>query len=91
MPFIDNVPDDRLERLERLVYEIETSKLSIRRQAAELLLLRDLVAACRKSKRLPPNVYAALRRIPSINDKEAWDRLSAAEKLEAGLDLEEQK
>lgn len=89
MPF--DVPDDRRESLERLVYELEISKLPIRRHAAELLLMRDLVTACRKAKRLPPAVYAALRRIPYLTDRESWDRLSAAEKLEAGLDLEEKK
>lgn len=82
-----DVPDDRRERLERLVYELENSKLPIRRHAAELLCYRDLVAACRKARRLPPAVYRALARIPRLDDKQAWDRLSAEEQLEAGLDL----
>lgn len=89
MPF--EVPDDRLKSLEKLVYELETSKLPIRRHAAELLAYRDLVAACRQAKRLPPNVYRALQRIPRLSDKEAWDRLTAAERQEAGLDVEERK
>jgi hypothetical protein len=89
MPF--DVPDNRRESLERLVYELENTKLSVRRQAAELLAYRDLVSALRKAKKLPPAVYAALKRIPLLSDKEAWDRLSAEEQRDAAIEALEEE
>lgn len=73
------------EELERLVFELENSSIDIRRQAAELLLLRRLYRAVRDLQ-LTPRVREILSRIPRISDKHAWDLLSAEEKREAGID-----
>lgn len=83
--------DTEREELELLIYELENSKLPVRVHAARLLLLTKLFKAVRDLERLPPRVRAILDRIPRISDRHAWDRLSAAEREEAGLDnLEEE-
>lgn len=83
--------DTEHEELERLVYEIENSKLPLRRLAAELLLFRKLYRAVRDLHRLPPSVHAILNRIPRISDRQAWAMLSREDQIEAGLDAIEEE
>jgi hypothetical protein len=78
--------DSEREELEQLVFELETSRLPVRRHAAELLLLRKVVRAVRDLERLPPRVRDLLSRIPRLSDKHAWDVLSSAEKVQAAED-----
>lgn len=83
--------DTEHEELDRLIYEIENSKLPVRRHAAELLLLRKLLRAVRDLERLPHRVRDILARIPRTSDAHAWDLLSAEEKREAGIDAVEEE
>ncbi len=82
--------DDEREDLERLVFELETSRLPLRVHAARLLLFTKLYLAVRDLK-LPPRAVEILRRIPRLSDKQAWDRLSEEERREAGIDALEEE
>lgn len=83
--------DTEHEELERLVFELQNSTLPVRRHAAELLLLRKLHRAVRDLARLPPRVRELLARMPRTSDRLAWNRLSAEDKLEAGIDALEEE
>lgn len=78
--------DDEREELEQLVFQLETSRIPRRRQAAELLLLRKLYHAVKDCTRLPPRAQAVLRRIPRLSDRLAWERLTDEEKAEARIE-----
>lgn len=80
-------PELEKEKLERMVYELEQSKLPVERIAAELILGRELVAACRSASYLPKGVRRALDRFPRLTDRQAWDRLTTEEKQAAATDF----
>lgn len=81
----DLTPEEQ-ERLSQMTFELETSVIPVRMHALRLMLLLDLYKAVRECRKLPPRAHRALQRIPKLNDRLAWDRLSAEEKREAGID-----
>jgi hypothetical protein len=75
------------EKLERIVFEIENSRLPLRVLAAKLLAYEQLVQAVRAHTGWRPLlVQQALEAIPRLNDKEAWARLSAEQRDEAAAE-----
>lgn len=75
--------DDEREQFERYLFQIENSRLPVRRLALELYFAHRLLLAAKSCRRLPPLLKRIVDKFPRISDAHAWDLMSAEEKKAA--------
>ncbi len=78
--------DNQREQFERYLFQLQNSRLPLRRLALELYFAHQLLRAAKECRRLPPKLYRILQKFPRLSDNEAWDRMSAEEQADVAAE-----